>query len=74
MLSTACIIITSGMLYCGGNDFRPVNDIVDNRPSVQLVQGDVYVRGYTRGNGTYVQPHIRSAPDGNPYNNYSYGR
>jgi len=31
----------------------------------------VHVRGYTRKNGTYVQPHYRSAPDGNPYNNWS---
>lgn len=31
----------------------------------------VYVDGYTRQDGTYVQPHYRSAPDGNPYNNYS---
>lgn len=32
----------------------------------------VHVKGYTRKDGTYVQPHIRSNPDGNPYNNYSY--
>src|SRR6188768_1527278 len=32
----------------------------------------VRVKGYFRKNGTYVQPHYRSAPDGNPYNNYSY--
>lgn len=32
--------------------------------------GDVYVNGYTRSNGTYVQPHYRSAPDGNLSNNY----
>lgn len=32
----------------------------------------VKVRGYYRKNGTYVQPHYRSRPDGNPYNNYSY--
>lgn len=31
-----------------------------------------YVHGYYRDNGTYVQPHYRSAPDGNSYNNYSY--
>jgi hypothetical protein len=31
----------------------------------------VYVHGYTTKNGTYVAPHYRSAPDGNPYNNYS---
>lgn len=32
----------------------------------------VYVSGYYRSNGTYVAPHERTAPDGNPYNNYSY--
>ena len=32
---------------------------------------DVYVRGYYRSNGTYVQPHYRSNPDGNFYNNWS---
>jgi hypothetical protein len=31
----------------------------------------VYVHGYTTKNGTYVAPHYRSSPDGNPYNNYS---
>ena len=30
----------------------------------------VNVRGYYRSNGTYVAPHIRSNPDGNPYNNF----
>lgn len=29
------------------------------------------VQGYTRNDGTYVQPHHRTAPDRNPYNNYS---
>ena len=32
---------------------------------------DTYVRGYTRRDGTYVQPHMRSSPDSNPFNNYS---
>ena len=32
---------------------------------------DVYVHGYTRSNGTYVQPHYRSDPDGNFNNNWS---
>ena len=32
---------------------------------------DTYVRGYTRKDGTYVQPHYRSSPDSNPYNNWS---
>ena len=30
------------------------------------------VRGYYKQNGTYVQPHYRANPDGNPYNNYSF--
>jgi hypothetical protein len=32
---------------------------------------DVHVRGYYRKNGTYVRPHMRSNPDGNPWNNWS---
>lgn len=32
----------------------------------------VRVNGYYRKNGTYVAPHYRSSPDGNPYNNYSF--
>jgi hypothetical protein len=32
---------------------------------------DTYVRGYTRSNGTYVEPHMRSAPDSTVNNNYS---
>lgn len=32
-------------------------------------QGLVGVHGYFRDNGTYVQPHFRTYPDGNPYNN-----
>jgi hypothetical protein len=39
--------------------------------SLQQAIADVYVRGYYRSNGTYVQPHYRSNPDGNPYNNWS---
>jgi tetratricopeptide (TPR) repeat protein len=33
--------------------------------------GDVSVRGYTRSNGTYVQPQMRSAPDGVFGNNWT---
>jgi len=32
----------------------------------------VKVKGYYRKAGTYVKPHYRSNPDGNPYNNWSY--
>jgi tetratricopeptide (TPR) repeat protein len=33
--------------------------------------GDVHVRGYTKSNGTYVGPHMRSATDGKFSNNWS---
>jgi hypothetical protein len=36
------------------------------------LKAQVYVEGYYRKNGTYVEPHYRSSPDKNPYNNYSY--
>lgn len=32
---------------------------------------DVYVNGYYKKDGTYVEPHYRSNPDGNQYNNWS---
>ena len=31
---------------------------------------DVYVQSYTRSDGTYVQLHVRSAPDASRANNY----
>jgi len=31
---------------------------------------DTHVRGYTRRDGTYVQPHHRTTPDSNRGNNY----
>lgn len=33
--------------------------------------GDTWVNGYTKSDGTYVQGHYRSSPDGNSYNNWS---
>jgi len=36
------------------------------------VSAQVKVKGYYKKDGTYVQPHYRSNPDGNPYNNWSY--
>ncbi|MFC1594103.1 hypothetical protein ACFL38_02125 [Candidatus Omnitrophota bacterium] len=38
---------------------------------VGIAKADVYVRGYTRSNGTYVSPHYRSNPDGIGSNNWS---
>lgn len=39
--------------------------------SVGVGFAETYVRGYTKKDGTYVEPHYRSSPDNNPYNNYS---
>lgn len=39
--------------------------------SIQVF-AQVHVRGYYRKDCTYVKPHQRSKPDGNPYNNYSF--
>lgn len=33
---------------------------------------DEYVQGYTRQDGTVVEPYYRSSPDGSVMNNYSY--
>lgn len=32
---------------------------------------DTYVRGHVTKNGTYVEPHYRSSPNNNTYDNYS---
>lgn len=39
-------------------------------PALSADAKDVYVRGHFRRDGTYVAPHHRTSPDGNPYNNY----
>ncbi|WP_396138634.1 hypothetical protein [Flavobacterium sp.] len=36
-----------------------------------FAQSTVYVQGYTRSNGTYVQGHYRTAPDATITNNWS---
>ncbi len=38
--------------------------------SVPATAQDVYVDGYTRNDGTYVQPYNRSAPNDTTYDNY----
>jgi len=42
--------------------------------STQILFSQVRVSGYTRKNGTYVEPHMRSSPNNNPYDNYSFPR
>ena len=36
-----------------------------------FAQADVYVNGYYKSNGTYVQPHYRSSPNSTTYDNWS---
>lgn len=38
---------------------------------VASVHADEYVNGYTRSNGTYVEPHYRSSPNNTAYDNWS---
>lgn len=40
--------------------------------NIGQVNAAVHVNGYFKSNGTYVAPHYRSNPDGNPYNNWSF--
>lgn len=41
-------------------------------PTVSSAQ--VHVRGYTRSDGTYVRPHVRSSPNGTTSDNYGPSR
>lgn len=36
-----------------------------------LAMADTYVQGYTKKNGTYVEPHYRSESNGTKLDNYS---
>lgn len=36
-----------------------------------IAQAGVHVRGYRTAKGSYIQPHIRTAPDNTRLNNYS---
>jgi len=46
--------------------------VMSSLVSASAFARDVYVNGYVRNNGTYVQPYVRTAPDNTVYNNYSY--
>ena len=39
---------------------------------ISTVAADVWVDGYFRSDGTYVQGHYRSSPDSSVTNNWSY--
>ena len=38
--------------------------------TVNSLARDVFVQGHMRNDGTYVAPHVRSAPDSAKWNNY----
>ena len=46
--------------------------LITSLGSTARVMAQVSVGGYYRRNGTYVQPHQRTAPDSIRSNNYSY--
>lgn len=50
----------------------PNNDIIIENGSAEVELSQVWVDPYVRRDGTFVPGHMRSRPDGNPYNNY-YG-
>ncbi|MCA1058125.1 hypothetical protein LCL96_04230 [Rossellomorea aquimaris] len=67
------IIGMFGAIFSFGNDDE---GYYDNTPSEwgpgadsNNNPGTHQVDGYYRSDGTYVEPYIRSNPDGNPYNN-----
>ena len=39
--------------------------------SVKSYRSSTHIRGYTKKNGTYVQPHIRTNPNNTKMDNYS---
>ena len=39
--------------------------------TIGALQAQVHVKGYTRKDGTYVAPHVRSSPNSTPLDNWS---
>ena len=53
------------------NFLTPILALIIASTTYSAKAQDTYIEGYYRNNGTYVQPHYRSAPNNNPYDNYS---
>ena len=51
---------------------RIIISIVFALTLINTVAADVWVDGYFRSDGTYVQGHYRSSPDSSVTNNWSY--
>ena len=82
-----CLTVVSGYPHSGRTDrngghhdrknggYHYHNSGTVRRQSVTPRQTEtkrVWVNGYYRKDGTYVRGHYRTAPDGNPTNNYSF--
>jgi len=72
LLATCLVAILSISMPVGAGASESDRASDDSRLQVAQRADDVYVNGYHRRDGTYVSPHRRSAPDGNPSNNYSF--
>lgn len=72
LLLALCIAATPvfAQTYYGGGHTNS-NSMYGGGQNAGGYGSDQSVSGYTRGNGTYVEPYHRTAPDSNPYNNYS---
>jgi hypothetical protein len=70
-LLNLCYIACAESSLFGGSGMRSILVGLLVVLSATSATAQVYVHGYTTKNGTYVAPHYRSAPDGNPYNNWS---
>ena len=70
-----CLVATP---LIGGLSYAPTVSVdrshitLADKLIVEQAYAAVRVKGYYRKDGTYVRPHYRSNPDGNPYNNYSF--
>ncbi len=53
-----------------GNPDTYIKNLYNNNSTPS--SSDVWVDGYYRSDGTYVTGHWRSAPNGNPYDNFSF--
>ena len=73
-LALSTILLSGLFAFASVPAVRAEPPIAGDTAKIQLAQrsSDVYVNGYQRRDGTYVQPHMRSAPDRDPSNNYSY--
>lgn len=67
-LLAACLVAAPAFSQSLYNNQRPSWSLNSGNPGFGQ---DQMVNGYTRSNGTYVEPYHRTAPDANPYNNYS---